>query len=260
MRALRRLTSTDSVDFASDPISFARALGLELDAWQADVLTGDWSRLLLNVTRQGGKSSISAVLGLHQALFSPDSLTLIVSPSDRQSGELYKKIVQLRSRLPQDFILVEETRRSMTVDGGGRVASLPGSESTIRGFSAASLLIVDEASRVPDGLYEAVRPMLAVSNGKLVLASTPAGRRGFYWREWSQGGTSWKKVHIPASACSRISSDFLEEERAALGALIFSQEYEGSFIEAEDAYFMAEDIEAALDYSVKPLFPIGRYG
>jgi len=188
------------------------------------VLTGDWRRLLLNVSRQAGKSTTAALLGLHEALYRPGSLTLIVSPSDRQSAELFKKIVALRNELPQTFVLTEETRRSMTVDGGGRVASLPGSEATIRGFSAASLIVEDEASRVPDALYEAIRPML----------------------------------DIPATACPRIASSFLEEERAALGTWVYQQEYEGVFIEAEDSYFRHEDIYGALDDTVVPLFPTGR--
>jgi hypothetical protein len=256
VRALRRPTSTD--DFARDRVAFARALGLDLDPWQRDVLTGDWRRLLLNVSRQAGKSTTAALLGLHEALYRPGSLTLIVSPSDRQSAELFKKIVALRNELPQTFVLTEETRRSMTVDGGGRVASLPGSEATIRGFSAATLIVEDEASRVPDQLYEAIRPMLAIKGGKLVLASTPAGRRGHYWQAWDQGGDAWKRVHITASDCPRISPEFLEEERAALGSFVFEQEYEGRFIQAEDSFFRTEDVYGALDDTVVPLFPIGR--
>jgi len=52
---------------------------------------------------------------------------------------------------------------------------LPGSEATIRGFSAVALLRVDQAARVSDDLYVAIRPMLAVSGGKLWLMSTPSG-------------------------------------------------------------------------------------
>jgi hypothetical protein len=50
---------------------------------------------------------------------------------------------------------------------------LPGTEATIRGFSAVSLLLVDEAARCSDELYLAIRPMLAVSDGTLWLMSTP---------------------------------------------------------------------------------------
>jgi len=69
---------------------------------------------------------------------------------------------------------------SLQFPNGSRIVGLPGSEETIRGFSAVSLLLVDEASRVADELYMAVRPMLAASSGALWLMSTPCGKRGFF--------------------------------------------------------------------------------
>jgi hypothetical protein len=40
---------------------------------------------------------------------------------------------------------------------------------------------------VADDLYFAIRPMLAVSGGALLMLSTPAGRRGVFFEEWSEG-------------------------------------------------------------------------
>jgi hypothetical protein len=238
-----------------DIVSFAEAnLQLHLDPWQRDVLTSDWRRALLNVTRQGGKSTVAAVLGLYEALYRAGSLTVIVSPSDRQSGELFRKLVALRGLLPQDFELLEDTKRSMSVRGGGRVASLPGSEATIRGFSAATLVIEDEASRVDDALYMSVRPMLATTNGRLLLMSTPFGRRGHFFEEWNSGTDGWKRVEVRASSIPRISASFLEEERAALGDWWFRQEYDCQFVANEETFFRHEDIHAALTPDVKPLF------
>ena len=58
---------------------------------------------------------------------------------------------------------------------------LPGGEDTVRGFSGVRLLIVEEAARVPDETYFASRPMVAMSGGRIILMSTPAGRRGFFF-------------------------------------------------------------------------------
>ena len=240
------------------PVEFAERLGLDLDPWQKEVLGGSWKRALLNVSRQGGKSTVAALLGLYEALYRPESLTIIVSPSDRQSAELFRKIVALRDRLPrEDVPLTDDTRRSMTVLGGGRVVSLPGSEATIRGYSAATLLVEDEASRVADSLYEAIRPMLATTDGRLLLLSTPAGRRGHYWREWSDGGDAWKRVRVPATEIPRIRASFLEEEKAAMGSWVYQQEYECHFTQNEDAFFSDADIRRAITPDVKPLFPLG---
>ena len=249
----------DRPDYASDPATFAtHALGFTLDAWQHDVLTSSWSRALLNVSRQAGKSTTAAVLGLYEALYRPDSLTIIVSPSDRQSAELFRKIVQLRARLPRGRVpLVDDTKRSMSVAGGGRVVSLPGSEATVRGFSAATLIVEDEASRVPDELYQAVRPMLATTDGRLVLMSTPAGRRGHFWKEWSDGGDAWKRVRVPADQIGRIRAEFLIEEHAALGDWVYRQEYMCEFTETEDQFFRDQDLQAFMTNRVKPVFKLG---
>ena len=56
--------------------------------------------------------------------------------------------------------------------------------------------------------------MLAVSGGSLMMLSTPYGKRGVFYEEWT-GGHGWERYEVPASQCPRISEDFLEEERAA---------------------------------------------
>jgi len=90
-------------------------------------------------------------------------------------------------------------------------------------------LIIDEAARVPDDLYRAVRPMLAVSGGRMICLSTPYGKRGFFHDAWANGGDDWLRIQIPASEIARIPPAFLEEERRALGESWFRQEYCCSF-------------------------------
>ncbi len=240
--------------YALDPVAFAaEVLGLELDDWQRGVISSTGRRDLLNCSRQAGKSTTAAVLGLHEALYRPGSLTILVSPSQRQSSELFRKVIELRELLPAQPELSEDNKLSMSVKGGGRVLSLPGSEATIRGFSGATLIVEDEASRVDDALYMAVRPMLAVKGGRLILMSTPFGKRGHYWKEWSEG-TAWNRVEVPATAVPRISAEFLEEERSSMGSWWFEQEYLCQFKESTDAVFSHDAVMGALSDDVQPLF------
>jgi len=255
VRTLTKLASTDAA--TDDRIAFARQLGVELDPWQAEFITSNGRRDLLNCSRQAGKSTAAAILALHEAVFVPDSVTVLVSPSQRQSSELFRKVIESREQLPHRLDLLEDNRLSMSVNGGGRVLSLPGSEQTIRGISAVTLLIEDEAARVDDDLYRSVRPMLAVRNGRLVLMSTPFGKRGHFHHEWVNGGENWKRVMVPATQVPRISAGFLEEERGALGDWWYRQEYMCEFVEAEDAFFRDDDLMSAINPGIKPLFPIG---
>lgn len=127
---------------------------------------------------------------------------------------------------------------------GSRVLALPGKEETIRTYSGVKLIVADEASRTLDALYYAVRPMLAVSGGRLVLLSTPFGKRGFFHKEWAQGGAAWRRFEIPAALCPRISPEFLEEERRSLPRDVYRQEYECQFIEGSGSVFDGEDLAA----------------
>ena len=242
---------------ALDPVMFSReVLGITPDPWQAQLLRSPAKRILLNCSRQSGKSTSSAILALHRALFFPDSLILLISPSLRQSSELFKKVSGFYKTVPDQAPLPEDNRLSMTLSNGSRIVSLPSSEANIRGFSAVSLVIEDEASRVDDSLYRAVRPMLAVSSGRLMLMSTPWGKRGHFFEEWSGGGESWERIEIPAHKCPRISPEFLEEERASLGEWWFLQEYACKFMETTDSLFTYDVIMKALDDTIEPLYPV----
>ena len=244
----------DDLRFALDPAAFAlEALGLRLDPWQREAVSSASKRDLFNCVRQSGKSTGAAVIALHEALYKPGSLTLLISPSQRQSSELFRKVTELREQLPTAPELTEDNKLSLTIQGGGRVLSLPGSEQTIRGFSGATLAVLDEASRIPDELYFSVRPMLATRQGRMILMSTPFGRRGFFWHEWS-GTSPWNRVEIPASSVPRITPEFLAEEKASMGSLWYSQEYCCVFGENTDSVFAYDDVQNALTDDVTPLF------
>ena len=77
---------------AVNPIKLAQSLGIDPDPWQEALLLSIDSRIILNCSRQAGKSTIVAVLALHHAVNNPRALVLVISPSLRQSGELFKKI------------------------------------------------------------------------------------------------------------------------------------------------------------------------
>lgn len=239
---------------ALDPVILARDSGFTPDAWQADVLRSESDRLLLNCSRQSGKSTTAGVIATHAAVYEPGSLTLLLSPSQRQSAELFRKVLDCFRVVAQDVPTEAESALRLELENGSRIISLPGKEATIRGFSGVDLLIVDEAARVEDTLYFSVRPMLAVSGGRLIAMSTPFGKRGWWHSEWESGSERWERIEIPATECPRISEAFLAEERATLGSWWFEQEYLCQFKDAADSVFSFEDIQAAMDSAVVPLF------
>jgi hypothetical protein len=226
----------------------------EPDAWQRDILLSQSPRVLMNCSRQVGKSATSAVLALWTLLYEAPSLVLALSPSLRQSSELGKTIFDGYRALGKPVSAEAENRLSLELASGSRIVCLPAKEATIRGLAGARLIIVDEAARVPDALYHAVRPMLAVSQGRLMALSTPWGKRGWWFEAWEHGGDDWQRVHITAAQCPRISAAFLAEEQRTLPAWVFESEYYGVFGEVFGSVFRYEDIEAALSDDLTPLF------
>jgi terminase large subunit-like protein len=243
----------EDLKLALNRVSFARALGLEPDPWQDDLLRSKANRVLLNCCRQSGKSTMTGIIALHRALYHPGSLILCLAPALRQSQELFGKVLGFYRDLGRPVAPQAERKLSLELENGSRIVTLPGTEKTIRGFSGASLLIVDEAARVDDELYFAVRPMLAVSGGALMMLTTPHGKRGVFFEEWT-GGRGWERYEVTAEECPRISPEFLEEEREALPSWVFRQEYECSFEETEDQVFTTEMVERAVTSEVTPLF------
>jgi hypothetical protein len=174
----------------------------------------------------------------------------------RQAQELFGKIASFYRDLGRPVAPQGERKLSLELENDSRIITLPGSEKTIRGFSGAALLLVDEASRVDDGLYYAIRPMLAVSGGSLMMLSTPFGKRGVFYEEWTTGA-GWEPYEVPASECPRIPASFLDEERRVLPSWVYRQEYECSFEETEDQVFTTEMVERAVTPEVTPLFGSG---
>jgi hypothetical protein len=241
---------------ALDPARLLRRWGFDQESWQESVLRTRPDRALLCCCRQAGKSTTAAAAAVHEALYRPGSLTLMFAPSQRQSSELLRKARTLLDAAASSLTFKVDSAHTIELANGSRIVSLPAREDTVRGYSGVALLIIDEAAWVDDELYAAVRPMLAVSRGRLLALSTPNGQRGWFFRAWT-GGNEWHRTKIPASRCSRISAEFLAEERRTMTAAQFASEYECQFTDAIDSVFFYADIWAALDADLAPLYPGG---
>lgn len=243
----------DDLAYSLDVVLWAReVLGFHPDSWQADLLRSRSRKIILNCSRQSGKSTTCAALGLHESIYRRPSFGLVIAPSQDQSGELMLKFDEFRSvvELPSDY-LSTDTKLAVRFANGNRFIARPGSEKSARSFSAVTLLLEDEASRVLDYLYNSVRPMLAVSNGRHILMSTPFGKRGHFFHIWNELRDMWEWYEVPAEMCPRISKEFLEEERRINPW--FEQEYHCVFLEAVDSVFTFDQVAGAVSDEVEPL-------
>jgi hypothetical protein len=111
---------------------------------------------------------VTAAKALHTAFFREGSLTVVISSTARQSGEFVMKAAHFLPALGIKQRGDGNNRCSLLLPNGSRMVGLPGTEGTIRGYSAASLVVIDEAALVSDEQYK--------------VMSTPRGKRASYLR------------------------------------------------------------------------------
>lgn len=242
-------------DFARalDPVSVFRQGVLapdgsqaEPDAWQVEVMRSREPRQLILCNRQAGKSTTVGAKACGGLIYDP-GLWLVLAPAERQSKELFRKIVGVYNRLQDVPRIKVMTKTEMELENGSRLVALPGdNDATIRGYSGPRGIILDEASRIKDEVYAAMRPMLATSGGQLIALTTPYGRRGWFYEAW-EFQKDWTRTRVTAHSCPRISAEFLEEELASMGEWRFRQEYLCEFVDTEEQFFSSDLIDAMVD-------------
>lgn len=243
--------SARDLAFAFDPALFMEGSGYPPDPWQREFVRDASPRHLLLCARQTGKSTVTAALATHCAVYEPGALVLILAPSQQQSFELFRKVGQFY-RLATTPEPDAESARRVELPNSSRIVSLSGNPVTVRGFSAPRLVIVDEAAFCSDELFSALTPMLA-GGGRLVLLSTPNGRAGYFYEQWANGGEAWARTRVPAYDSPRLSAAFLALERASKSARDFAREYLCEFIDVDEQLFGSGLIERAFSAPIAPL-------
>lgn len=264
MAALQTRQSAGQLARALDPGLFAAWLKIDLDAWQQELVRSRRRQIIILCTRQAGKSMATGLLALHRAVYNPEHKIIIVAPTERQAKKMLQAIKRLYRRQPMNerVGVTKWNVFSVELANGSTIEALPGKGDTIRGEPEVHLVIVDEASRIDEELLTAVRPMLSVTGGTLVMLSTPNGKRGTFYTTWTKEADhpDWHRIGpVTAWQVPRIDRAFLEEERRDLPGPLFSQEYECLFVEQIGAVFRDDLIQAAMsDRTITPLLPTSR--
>src|SRR5262249_43861691 len=162
--------------------------------YQQDLLRSSDPRIVLLASRQTGKSLTAGAIALLEALLTPGSLILLLAPVERQAAELLRdKVVRLYGALGRPLATGCDSARRLELANGSRIIALPGKEANIRVYASVRLLVIDEAARVPDALFQAVSPMLSVSRGRLIALSSAWGQQGWFYDAWQDGGDDWRR-------------------------------------------------------------------
>jgi len=261
--SLAGLSRAEVLDFAAgfDPSTILDAAGFQPDEWQRAALRSTRRKQIIVGGRQAGKSIVGAAAVAHALLYQPGSLCLTLAPSLKQAGETARKIAGIIDTIGAPVDTVSRTAMGLELSNGSRSLCIPSSETSVRGYSAPALLLLEEAAAIDAEVVRASLPVLAsTETGRLLLVSTPRGRRNWFAEVWFDGGDDWERFEARASACTRISPAFLDGERRIMGDKLYGQEYECAFLDDSmdlDArnprVFNPELLRGLVDPTIQPI-------
>lgn len=220
---------------------------MKLDDWQQKLLETDGD-IVAVCGRQVGKSTVVAIKAAQYAVSNPKKTILIIASVERQARLLFDKT--LNFLLDENKAMIKKGRDKPTLHqikltNGSVIYCLPTGLSGygIRGYTI-DLLIADEAAFIPEAVWTAVTPMLAITKGKLILLSTPFGRGGFFYEAYQS--EHFHKFHISSEDCPRKDVNFLEREKKRMSKLQYAQEYLGEFVDELRQFFPTDLINKCM--------------
>ena len=223
---------------------------LTWDKWQQKVLEHR-GNITIRSGRQVGKSEVISEKAIKIAENYPGSVTMIIAASQRQSSLLFEK-VRAKLDLKGDVYDDKPTLTRIILKNGSRIYSLPAGRTGyfIRGFTI-DVLIADEAAYIPETVWTAVTPMLAVSKkrsgmGWTILISTPFGKGGYYFSSFTDN--DFLQIHVSSEDCPRIPKDFLKKEKLRMTKAEYRQEYLGEFTDEWNQFFTTDLIKKCMTF------------
>lgn len=225
------------------------------DKWQQSVLDHE-GNITIRAGRQVGKSEVISAKSCRFAKENPGTVTLIIAASQRQSSLLFEKVRGNFDRLEEKeglkYYAEPPTLTRIVLRNGSKIYSLPAGRTGyfIRGFTI-DLLIADEAAYIPEEVWKAVIPMIAVSRkmrgkGWVILLSTPFGKGGYFYDSFTD--EDFKQFHVSSEDCIRIPAEFLRKEKQRLTRAEYMQEYLGEFTDEWNQFFSTTLIKSCMKF------------
>jgi hypothetical protein len=222
------MSKAREIAYRIDPVLWVREiLGMTPAPWQETFLRAPQGASILALTaRQVGKTTTAAWAIAHSMLFSTGSLSVFACPAQRQSAEAVRHVREALIKAGAE--LESDNVYGLELKNGSRVLALPSTDDSIRGLTVDGWIVADEAARLPNDLIAALRPMRARRpQARFAMLSTAWSRTDPFWTAWAGDEQSWIRLKATADEIDTFLTEFLEQERIALGEDGFKREYLG---------------------------------
>ncbi len=229
MKSLLRSWIDDPVRFSID------CFGEEPDEMQKPIFeaVAGHDRIAVRSGNGPGKTWTAAKLGLWFFVTRPKSIVVTTAPTWQQVQRiLWKEIRANISKAPllKPFLYLPPRDAEVLMvrpdgsygDDWAMIGRASDKKENMLGFHAPYLMfIVDEASGVPDEIFEAIegtQTQEGVNSSKILLIGNPTRPEGFFYDIFHSKSANWKTFHLDGRLSPRVSKQWISQMEEDYGS------------------------------------------
>ena len=244
--------------FRAEPVTFVKEiLGATPDPWQAEALNALASspRVAIRSGHGVGKTALESWAVCWFLFTRPYCKIPCTAPTQQQIYKiLWSEISKWLKRSPLMSELFEWKKTEVRFKGAPErwlaVARTAARAENMAGFHEDHLLFVlDEASGIDDGIFEAVEGALTTRDAKLLICGNPTRNSGFFKRAFFEDRDIYHTIKISSADSGRVSSEYCQRLIKQYGedSDVVRVRVYGEFPKAEaDGLIALELVEAAM--------------
>jgi phage terminase large subunit len=210
--------------YVDDPVGFVKiVLGASPDPWQErvmrDVSRGE-RRISVRAGHGVGKSTFVAWLSIWHMVTRYPQKTVMTAPTAGQLFDaLFAETKFWINKLPEPIReLFDVTTEKVTLRASpeasfisARTSSADRPEALAGIHSDYVLLLVDEASAVPEAVYESAAGSLSGTKACMILIGNPTRNSGLFFKTHHALSAEWRTYHVSCLDSPRVSPDFVKQ-------------------------------------------------
>jgi hypothetical protein len=216
--------------YRTDPVLFVKeVLGVEPDEWQKDFLTAVASGERKISIRSGhgvGKSTTASWAMLWFLLTRYPVKVVVTAPTSAQLYDaLFAELKRWVKELPQpiqELLDVKQERIELKASAteafiSARTSRAEQPEALQGVHSDNVMLVADEASGVPEAVFEAAAGSMSGHNALTILLGNPVRSSGFFFETHNRLKDEWWTRRVSCIDSTRVSKEYVQDMKSRYG-------------------------------------------